>query len=293
VNIQNFIFTEVIRLPDDPIVYLAKDATQKEMIGESSMDTTSETAQKLQKLAPIRIFEQAGEQIRELISSGLLAVGEKLPTEQELSRQLGVSRSSVREALRVLEAEGWVEIRRGSGAFICTRPIQAGRQGELLHWLAEREETLEQVIEVREPIEALTASLAAKAITDEELEELRAILAQQANLGEQLDGSADAGFDALARLDAQFHLKISGASGNDIAHEIINHLIPAFNESNQAMLYLGQRAQKMESEHRTILAALEAHDADAAAKAMRAHLQQVRKEILEIHSGQMKKSCLG
>jgi GntR family transcriptional regulator, transcriptional repressor for pyruvate dehydrogenase complex len=257
------------------------------------MDSTNETAQKLQKLAPVRIFEQAGEQIRELISSGLLAVGEKLPTEQELSHQMGVSRSSVREALRVLEAEGWIEIRRGSGAFISTRPIKNGQQGELLHWLAEREETLEQVIEVRETIETLTASLAAKAITAEGLDELRAILAQQASLGRQLDGNADAGFDTLARLDAQFHLTVSGASGNDIAHEIINHLIPAFNEGNQAMLYLGQRAQKMESEHRAILEALEAHDVDAAAKAMRVHLQQVRKEILEIHSGQLKKSSPG
>jgi GntR family transcriptional repressor for pyruvate dehydrogenase complex len=250
------------------------------------MDAPSETAQKLQRLAPVRIFEQAVEQIRELISSGALAVGEKLPAEAELSRQLGVSRSSVREALRVLEAEGLIEIRRGSGAFISTRPARDGRQGELLHWLAEREETFEQVIEVRETIEALTASLAAKVMSVEDLDELRTILEQQASLCKQLDSDENTGFDTLAKLDAQFHLAVSAASGNDIAHEIISHLIPAFNEGNQAMLYLGRRAKNMLTEHRQILEALEAHDANAAAFSMCAHIRQVRKEIVEIRSAQ-------
>ncbi len=256
------------------------------------MDSSSETIQKLQRLAPVRIFEQAVEQIRELISSGTLAVGEKLPPEQELSRQLGVSRSSVREALRVLEAEGQIEIRRGSGAFISARPVREDRKGELLHWLAEREETLEQVIEVRESIEMLAASLAAKVITPAALDELRAILDRQDSLNPQLDGDPASGFAALARLDAQFHLAVSASSGNDIAHEIISHLIPAFGESNQAMLYLGRRAVKMAGEHRAILAALEAHDAGAAADAMQAHIQQVRNEILEIRSGQLQKTSL-
>jgi GntR family transcriptional regulator, transcriptional repressor for pyruvate dehydrogenase complex len=256
------------------------------------MDTISMTSQKLQRLSPVRIFEQAVEQIRELISSGALTVGEKLPPEQELSRQLGVSRSSVREALRVLEAEGSIEIRRGSGAFISTRPAQNSRQRELSSWLVQREETLEQVLEVRETIETLTASLAARAVTPEALAEMRAIVAEQASLSRQLDGAEDAGFADLARLDALFHLAVSGASGNDIAHEIISHLIPAFNESNKAMLYLGGRAQKMESEHRAILAALEARDATAAGNAMRTHIQQVRQEILEIHAGRALKAAL-
>jgi GntR family transcriptional regulator, transcriptional repressor for pyruvate dehydrogenase complex len=253
---------------------------------------TTETALKLQRLAPVRIFEQAVEQIRALISNGALAVGEKLPAEAELSRQLGVSRSSVREALRVLEAEGLIEIRRGSGAFISVRPARDGRQGELLRWLAQREETLEQVLEVRETIETLTASLAATAITAEGLSELRAILAQQTILSRELDGDAHTGFDALARLDAQFHLAVSASCGNDIAHEIISHLIPAFTEGNQAMLNLGCRAQKMEDEHRLILEALEARNTAAAGCAMRAHIRQVRKEILELRAAQIDPTTL-
>jgi GntR family transcriptional regulator, transcriptional repressor for pyruvate dehydrogenase complex len=247
------------------------------------MDSSTATSQKLQKLAPVRIFEQAVEQIRALISSGALTVGEKLPPEQELSKQLGVSRSSVREALRVLEAEGSIEIRRGSGAFISVRPAPGRNlRGELLQWLGQREETLEQVLEVRESIEALTASLAARSASPEALEEIRSIVEEQEKLSQGLNGNGDLGIDALARLDGLFHLAVSSAGGNDIAHEIIRHMILAFNESNKAVLYLGHRVEKMQSEHRQILAALEARDANAAAEAMRAHIQQVKKVILDI-----------
>lgn len=245
------------------------------------MNCNSTTPPKLQKLAPVRIFEQAVEQIRDLISSGALTEGEKLPAEQELSRQFGVSRSSVREAMRVLESEGSIEIRRGSGAFICARST-VNRRSELLHWLEQREETLEQVLEVRESIEALAAALVARTASAEVLAEIRAIVEEQVVLTSQVDGDGNLDIAALTRLDALFHLAVSSASGNDIAHEIISHLIPAFNESNKAVLYLGHRAKKMESEHYQILAALEARDPKAAAEAMRSHIQQVKKEILDI-----------
>jgi DNA-binding FadR family transcriptional regulator len=237
----------------------------------------------MQKLLPVRIFEQAVEQIQELISTGALTSGQKLPPEQELSRQLGVSRSSVREALRVLESEGTVEIRRGSGTFIATRPPQGNRRGEMMHFLEAREETLEQVLEVRESIESLAAGLTARNASTGSLAEIRDIVEEQAALLEKwLEAEDDLDIDALARLDGLFHLAVSSASGNDIVHEIINHLIPAFNESNKAVLYLGQRAKKMECEHHQILAALESRDASAASAAMREHIQQVKKEIMEI-----------
>jgi GntR family transcriptional regulator, transcriptional repressor for pyruvate dehydrogenase complex len=245
--------------------------------------TGSTPSPRMQKLFPVRIFEQAVEQIQDLISTGALTGGQRLPPEQELSRQLGVSRSSVREALRVLESEGTVEIRRGSGTFIATRPAQGNRRGEMKHFLEVREETLEQVLEVRESIEALAASLVASSASPEALADIRGIVEEQAALlNKWLEADDELDIDALARLDGLFHLAVSSASGNDIVHEIINHLIPAFNESNKAVLYLGKRAKKMEHEHHEILAALESRNAPAAEAAMREHIQQVKKEILEI-----------
>lgn len=239
---------------------------------------------KLQRLIPIRIFEQAVEQIRDLISSGILTAGEKLPTEQELCKQLGVSRSSVREALRVLEAEDLVEIRRSSGAYISSPRAISTRGGELVRWLAQRKETIDQVLQVRESIETLTTSLAASVASPEALAEIRGIVEVQASLSKQAPGREDAEIDTLAHYDALFHLAISSASGNDIAHEIITHIIPAFNESNKAVLYLGRRVDSMKEEHYQILAALEVRNPIAAAEAMHNHILNVRKEILEIQS---------
>lgn len=236
----------------------------------------------LRKVEPVRLFEQAVEQIRTLIANGTWSPGDKMPTEQELGRQFNVSRSSVREALRVLESEGLIEARRGSGTYVIDNPVRRKGSRELANWLAEREETLEQVLEVRERIEGLTAFLAASSATQEALAAIHAIIDEQASKIEEQGCQGDSCVELLAGLDAAFHLAISSASGNDFAHEIISHIIPAFNASNQAVLYLRQRADQMEIEHREILAALEAHDPVAAEQAMRRHILKVRAEILAI-----------
>ena len=238
------------------------------------------TSPKLERLAPIRLFEQASNQIRILISNYGFTKGEKLPNEVELSKQLNVSRSSVREALRILEAEGLVEAKRGLGTYVVNTSTK--RYSEIAHWLEQREETLEQVLQIRESMEGLSASLAASSATEEDLKEIHALNEDISRKIEQLAVNDEPGIDELAKLDAAFHLAISRASGNNIAHEIISYIIPAFNDSNKAFLYLRHRTSILESEHRAILKAIESKDPEAAEKAMRRHVERVRKEILEI-----------
>lgn len=242
------------------------------------MDTLSNS--KLVKVVPVRVFEQAVEQIRALIANGSFPLGAKLPTEQELVRQLNVSRSSAREALRVLEAEGLIEVVHGSGAYVAENPSPRTRDGALAKWLEEREETLEQVLQVRESLEGLSASLAASSVSPASLAELRNIVDEQLKIVQRSTEGGDASIDELARLDANFHLAISRASGNDIAGEIISHIIPSFTEGNKALLFVFQRAKRMEREHRRILDALETRNSAAAETAMRAHISRVRKEVM-------------
>ncbi len=236
---------------------------------------------KLRKLEPVRIFEQAVEQIRDLILGGVFASEERLPTEQELGKQLNVSRSSVREALRVLEAEGLIEVRRGTGAFVAATPFKGGLRGEYMRWIANRKESLEQLLQVRESVEGLTAALLASYASDKIIENLREIVDAQASLINEtgVDPDREEIIDELARLDAEFHLAISSASGNDIAHEIISHIISAYNQSNKAVIYVGRRQRKMEQEHRLIFNAIVARDSRGAEEAMRAHIARVRSEI--------------
>lgn len=208
---------------------------------------------------------------------GDLRPGDQLPTEQELCSALDVGRSSVREALRVLEAEGLIEVRRGLGAFVAPRSIWSTARNEVARWLEQHEESLVQLLEVRESIEGLTAARAASSVSAETLAELTAIVEQQA--AKAADDDATQHIDELADLDIRFHLVIAEASGNDIAGEIVNHIVPAFCEGNKAVLHVGRRADKMVEEHRAILEAIKAGDSAGAERAMRAHITRVRAEI--------------
>ncbi len=234
---------------------------------------------KLEKLSPVRLFEQASEQIRELIANNSWAKGEKLPNEQELSKQLNVSRSSVREALRILEAEGLVEAKRGLGTYVVDTPEQ--KSNDLAHWLEQREETLEQLLQIREYLEGLSASLAASCARDDDLQGVHALADDLYEKIAQMDWTDDSATDELAELDAAFHLAISEIGGNNIVHEMISYIIPAFNKGNKALLYLRHRTGILESEHREIVAAIESRDPERAEKTMRSHIRRVRKDIVE------------
>ena len=236
---------------------------------------------KLHKVTSVRLFEQAVGQIRELIKNGTWSVGQKLPTEQSLSQEFNVSRASVREGLRVLEAEGLIEVKRGSGAYVCDSRNKYREKGEIESWLEQREETLEQVLQVRESIEGLAASLAALEASDVELDEIAAILSRQKYVVLE-QGNEEKRLKELAVLDAAFHMKIGSSSGNDIVEEIISHILPAFTEGNKALLYLSHRGKLLIEEHGRIMEALLSRSPETAEKTMRDHIRRVRKEIVEI-----------
>lgn len=107
-----------------------------------------------------RSYEQVVEQIQEGIRGGALRPGQRLPTERELSETFGVSRAVVREALKVLSSMGLIESRQGSGTFVRTDPVPSITRALILSATPE-EESLLALFEVREPLEALAARLAA------------------------------------------------------------------------------------------------------------------------------------
>lgn len=226
----------------------------------------------LNQVERVRVFEHAVEQIRSAIEQGELKPGDKLPTEQELCNKLGVGRSSIREAIRVLEAEGYIEVRRGSGTFIIqSRTSQPEQLNSIVAWLEKRKESLTQILQIRERIEGLTVYLAAATADDQLIARLATLLDEQSALVEKGDD-----IDHFSELDCQFHLTISEASGNDIAHEIMQHIIPAFNEGNKAVIFAGKRTQKILQEHEEILSALKEGDPEKAERSMRTHIGHVQ-----------------
>lgn len=231
------------------------------------------------KLEPIRIFELAVDQLRDLILDGAYPPQEKLPTEKELSRQLNVSRSSLREALRFLESEGLIETRRGSGIYVTSDPYKGSLRSEYIHWLSKHKDTLVKLLQVRESIEGLTASLAAVYASKEEIQELDVNLEAQSEIIDELERSGKENIDKMAILDAEFHTLIGNASRNEIANSFISQIFAVYNQNNKAVIYVGHRQQQIEQEHRAIYQAIAERNPEASEKAMRLHIAHVRSEL--------------
>jgi GntR family transcriptional repressor for pyruvate dehydrogenase complex len=149
--------------------------------------------------------EQTVRRLGEAIGLGILSVGERLPPEPELARQLGIAPMTLRQALAILREAGYVETRRGrgGGTFVLRAkpPTPAGRARRLLESLTV--EDLQDLVDYRVAIAAAAAALAAERASQDELEAMRALV-------EAMDGPAS--YRAFRRDDARFHLAVATAA---------------------------------------------------------------------------------
>src|SRR5579875_1641754 len=164
------------------------------------------SASTLQPVRRSRLYEQVVERLRRHIDVEGLRPGDRLLSEREMAERLGVSRTSVRQALTALEVMGLVEIRHGDGVFL-THPPEVVLP-PLATALADEHEQLPAVMEVRQAIEAQTARLAARRRTAEDLETLEGALDRMARAIEAGEDPADA--------DSDFHDGIVAAARNPL-----------------------------------------------------------------------------
>lgn len=211
--------------------------------------------------------------IRRRLAEGALRPGGKLPSEQQLTTEFGVSRTVIREALAVLAADGLVEARQGAGVF-ATRPFRSDI-GALTGEMGNRVSSALNVLEVRLAIEVESAALAAR----------RHGPSQEAEIQE-----AFFEFDRLLKIDAPtgmadfaFHRAIAAATGNPFYIDVLDALgrktIPCdvtLPESTEAVQDRAYQA-RLQREHLAILDAISARDPDAARTAMRRHLTNSQK----------------
>jgi GntR family transcriptional repressor for pyruvate dehydrogenase complex len=222
-------------------------------------------------LRPVRrakAYDLASEQIKELITDGTWGPGDKLPSEKLLAEQLAISRGSVREALRMLEALGWLEIRPGEGTVV-KQKVEAGPTAAVSDVEPPQEIDLGDLWEARKVIEPRAAYLAAERCVDSDLTEIENLL----NRAERLIQEDDWG-QAL-RLNPDFHLAVTKASGNKVLarlqHELAR-LERAVVVSEGEPDYSLPRAVKVLSEHRAIWKAVRSNRPDEAEQAMFQHL---------------------
>lgn len=218
----------------------------------------------------LRAHEQVMAQIEDRILAGELSAGDHLPNERDLSALLGVSRPSLRESLRVLEALGVLEIRRGGdgGAVLVGTP-GPGFVNLLKLQLALGQFSQTDVLHTRIALETWCCREAAISATDEDLDDLERIL-------DQMDDPTieAATFNAL---DAAFHVRIAESTGNQLTAHLMQSLRIAINRQMVAAYARledwRETAKTVRAEHRDILRTLRDRDPEGAAAHVRDHIQ--------------------
>ena len=192
----------------------------------------SVSREEFQVVRKTRVSEEIIDQIRDLITSGRLRPGDRLPAERDLAKILGVGRSTVREAIRALESLGVLETRAGEGTFLRSGP--SAKEPDLLTaTLRQSWDSRHKLFEVRFVIEPDLASLAARRATTEQMARLRDALDEQ----ERAIKSGDTGI----KPDTTFHFLLAEAAGNEILLRIMDNLMDLLRETREASLQRGGR----------------------------------------------------
>ena len=218
-----------------------------------------------------RIYEEIVRQVKAMIAEGRLKGGDRLPPERDLAEKFVVSRTSVREALRALESLGLVEIRPGEGTFIREVSIDTLVEPLALLMASQREATGE-LFEARRLLEPSLAALAASRATPEEIQEMERILEEQAR-------EIGFGRTGLAQ-DAQFHAAIGTAAHNRAITRLAHAIMDLLAQSREDSLNTPGRPTRSHEDHRRVLAAIRARDAEAARAAMLEHIAAVERLVL-------------
>lgn len=225
-------------------------------------------------LEPVRrtkVYEEVAARLRRLIADGHLRPGDKLPPERELAQALGVSRTSVRDAIRALQMAGLLEPRQGEGTVV--REVSPESiMAPLASALLTRRDLLADLMAVRKMIEPAMAREAARRATPDEIRQMEAILARQA-------AKIEAGGLAIDE-DTAFHDMIARASRNQVVLKVIDVLMDLLREGRERSLQVRGRPQRSLRGHRQILEAIRRRDPEAAARAMLAHLEQIEETLL-------------
>ncbi|MDR2019634.1 MAG: FadR family transcriptional regulator [Treponema sp.] len=219
-----------------------------------------------------RIYEEVVDMIVQRIRSGALSVGQRFPPERVLAEEMGVSRTSLREALRALESMGYIYSVPGGGNYVNSVSLEHVLS-PLSAMVAQDKKLAADIIEVRQHLEVHMAALAAKNASKQQLSRIYStILAMQTDVeagGVGIDG------------DNQFHQEIARASQNKAFAIIVELLGELLAESRKATLEIPGQPAKTIEDHIAIFQAIQAGDEKRAAEEMLSHLTKAQYNLAE------------
>jgi DNA-binding FadR family transcriptional regulator len=225
-----------------------------------------------------KAYEQVYDQLRELIMRGELQRGQRLPGEAALAREFGVSRGTVREALRLLAAQNLIRTAKGAGGGSFVTLPTADHVSEVLQanirLLSEsREVSAQDMLEARELLEAFAARMAARRRGEADLRRLRACV---------VDDPLELGTELQHARNTAFHTALLEASGNTLLAIAAQPVFGILQTNMRRREIDHATLAQVNEDHRRILAAVEKGDANAAERHMRAHLAMLRETYVRL-----------
>jgi len=215
---------------------------------------------------PRTVAEEISQKILNLLREKELKPGDKLPPERELAEQLGVSRPSLREALRALSIMKVVEVRQGDGTYVSDlKPEELVEHLEFVFMLDDS--TMLQLFEARKIVEVGNVALAAQRITDEEIMALESCIYRSEHEANDPD-------DFLS-IDLEFHEIITKAAHNPMLERFMASISILGAASRRKTVRIGRVPFQTIEHHKKIVEALRAHNPDEASAAMLHHLEHV------------------
>ncbi|WP_415853402.1 FadR/GntR family transcriptional regulator [Sinomonas sp. G460-2] len=205
----------------------------------------AETASRIERVERLRVSDSVAAQLTQLITKGVYAVGEKLPPERVLAEEFGVSRSSMREAIRSIEASGLVSSNHGVGVFVVSNTVASQAGSDLLVFEGF---TVPELFEVRRMMERDAAGLAARRITPGYASELQDILSRCAD--------PDLPNEEFVKLDFKLHQTIAKASKNGLLATIYGSLEPMMVKYSHRVIDLPGRREDSHRGHTKIVDAV-------------------------------------
>ena len=216
-----------------------------------------------------KVHEEVAKQLEEMIIKKLRP-GDKLPPERELVELLGVSRSSVRDAIRKLELLGLVEPRQGAGTVV--RDVSDAVVNPLASVISRKRQLVSELLDFRKMIEPPLAARAATHASAEQIAAMEEILRRH-------DAKVAGGHLAIQE-DTEFHYSIATASGNTIVLKVLDVVMDMLRETRSRSLQTRGRPEKSLAGHRRIMSAIKRREPEAAEDAMREHISNIEKIVL-------------
>lgn len=235
----------------------------------------------IERISVQKSYDLLADQLRDTILAGDLDVGDRLPSERELVEQTGLSRGSVREALRILEVEGLIRSRPGRyGGITVTQPDKSSMARFVGQFVRSRRMPLRVIQEARETIEPALARYAALHHTDAEL-------AAMVELNEAL---ADPALDrrAFAELNIRWHNAVAEASRNDLLAALLyamNHGVVA--ATSEEIYDSREIREAVHAAHARVIEAIAARDGDAARRRMERHVRATRAHAADLEESEL------